>query len=153
MPFCTFTSPVGMLRITASDSTLISILFTDEKTETRVPVHPLLKEAVRQLQAYFNHELQRFDLPLQAEGTAFQIQVWKALLEVPYGRTASYLDIAKAIGNPKAVRAVGLANGKNPLTIVVPCHRIIGTNGKLIGYGGGLWRKEWLLRHEGAILL
>jgi methylated-DNA-[protein]-cysteine S-methyltransferase len=86
-------------------------------------------------------------------GTAFQQRVWQQLLTVPYGQTVSYQEIANALGNPKAVRAVGAANGQNPISIIAPCHRIIGSNGALIGYGGGLWRKEWLLKHEGGLLI
>ena len=146
-------TPIGPLYITADEKAITSILFGDEQTQPVFTEYPLLKEAEKQLQAYFEGKLREFDLPLRAEGTPFQQRVWLALRDIPYGKTASYLDIARAIGNPKAVRAVGLANGKNPLTIVVPCHRVIGSNGKLVGYGGGLWRKEWLLKHEGAILL
>jgi methylated-DNA-[protein]-cysteine S-methyltransferase len=100
-----------------------------------------------------NGERREFDLPLGLYGTAFQVRVWRQVLAVPYGQAATYQEIADAIGNPKAVRAVGGANGRNPLPLIVPCHRIIGRNGQLVGYGGGLWRKEWLLRHEGYLLL
>lgn len=100
---------------------------------------------IAQFEAYFAGRLQRFDLPLAARGTPFQQAVWRALCDIPYGETASYLDIANAIGNPKAVRAVGAANGRNPLSIIVPCHRVIGRNGSLTGYGGGLPIKRWLL--------
>lgn len=117
--------------------------------------HPLLEEVRHQLDAYFAGDLRCFDLPLDLEGTPFQRQVWQQLLSVGYGQTASYQDIAYAIDNPNAVRAVGAANGRNPVAIIVPCHRIIGSGGraKLTGYGGGLWRKEWLLRHEGVLLV
>ena len=117
--------------------------------------HPLLDEVQRQLDAYFAGGLRSFDLPLELDGTPFQRQVWQQLLSVGYGQIASYQAIAHAIDNPKAVRAVGAANGRNPVAIIVPCHRIIGSGGrpKLTGYGGGLWRKEWLLRHEGALLV
>ncbi|HGY55610.1 MAG TPA: methylated-DNA--[protein]-cysteine S-methyltransferase [Caldithrix abyssi] len=152
MVFCIIDSPVGKLRLSADDGAVTSILFVDEPVKNAATDDALLTEAADQLHAYFEGKLRRFDLPLRAEGTEFQKKVWQALRTIPYGQTASYLDIAKAIGNQKAVRAVGLANGKNPLTIVVPCHRVIGANGKLVGYGGGLWRKEWLLRHEGALL-
>jgi methylated-DNA-[protein]-cysteine S-methyltransferase len=109
----------------------------------------------RQLAAYFAGDLRCFDLPLALDGTPFQRQVWQQLLSVGYGHTASYQAIAHAIDNPKAVRAVGAANGRNPVAIIVPCHRIIGSGArpKLTGYGGGLWRKEWLLRHEGVLLV
>lgn len=108
-----------------------------------------LREPVRQLRAYFKGKLRQFDLPLAGEGTDFQKRVWKALCDVPYGQTASYGEIAAAIGQPTASRAVGMANGRNPISIIVPCHRIIGSNGKLVGYGGGLDRKISLLKLEG----
>ena len=108
-------------------------------------------EAVEQLKAYFAGELTNFDLPLVLTGTAFQRRVWWALADIPYGRTESYGSVATRVGNPKASRAVGMANNKNPIPIVLPCHRVIGANGQLVGYGGGLWMKEWLLRHEQAV--
>ncbi|MGH9061287.1 MAG: methylated-DNA--[protein]-cysteine S-methyltransferase, partial [Acidimicrobiales bacterium] len=107
-------------------------------------------EAVAQLDAYFAGTLTRFDLPLRMQGTAFQRQVWSALCEIPYGQTWSYGQLADRIGNSKACRAVGLANGRNPVSIVVPCHRVIGADGSLTGYGGGVDRKAWLLGHERA---
>ena len=106
-----------------------------------------------QLQEYFAGDRTSFDLPLAPKGTEFQVEVWRALLDVAAGDTASYADIAKTINRPKAVRAVGAANGQNPIGIIVPCHRIIGSNGKLTGYAFGLDRKAWLLRHEGALLI
>ncbi len=105
-------------------------------------------QAKQQLRAYFAKELRSFSLPLAVSGTEFQRRVWSALLTIACGETKSYLDLAKQIKSPKAVRAVGLANGKNPISIIVPCHRVIGSNGKLTGYGGGLPRKQWLLEHE-----
>lgn len=110
-----------------------------------------LREAVRQLQAYFRGQLRAFDLPLAAQGTAFQQRVWQALCEIPYGSTASYGEIACQIGQPTAARAVGMANGRNPLAIIVPCHRVIGSSGQLVGYGGGLHHKQTLLRLEGVL--
>jgi methylated-DNA-[protein]-cysteine S-methyltransferase len=107
-----------------------------------------LSEARAQLQAYFAGELRGFELPLAAEGTPFQQRVWRALCDIPYGETISYGELARRIGQPAAARAVGLANGQNPIAIVVPCHRVIGANGSLTGYGGGLERKRWLLAHE-----
>ena len=118
--------------------------------KARAYSNEITDEACRQLKAYFEGELREFDLPLAPKGTVFQNQVWRALQQVKYGETASYLDIAKAIGNPKAVRAVGMANGRNPIAIVVPCHRIIGSNKSLTGYAGGLPRKQYLLNLEGA---
>lgn len=109
---------------------------------------PALAPFIEQFEAYFAGRLQRFSLPLAARGTPFQQSVWQALCEIPYGETTSYLEIAEAIGNPKAMRAVGAANGRNPLSIIVPCHRVIGRSGKLIGYGGGLPIKRWLLALE-----
>jgi methylated-DNA-[protein]-cysteine S-methyltransferase len=110
----------------------------------------ITEEACSQLSAYFAKTRHEFDLPIDVKGTEFQTSVWKALQSIPYGQTVSYLDIAKHIGNPKAVRAVGLANGKNPIAIVVPCHRVIGSNKTLTGYAGGLARKQFLLNLEGA---
>ncbi len=146
---CFYPSPVGVLKIVATQSAVKEIRFTEEKGMVSMTEHALLKETVRQLEAYFNGSLRQFDLPLEPEGTSFQQKVWAALLTVPYGTTASYLDIAKAIGNPKAVRAVGMANGRNPIPIVIPCHRIIGSDGRLVGYSAGIERKIWLLKHEG----
>lgn len=145
--FVYLNSPIGWLLLTANEKALERIDFSEEPgtTATRSEI---LQEAVRQLGEYFTGSRQTFDLPLHLRGTPFQQQVWSALLQVPYGQTASYKDIAQAIGNPKAVRAVGLANGRNPIPIIVPCHRIIGANGQLVGYSSGLWRKEWLLKHE-----
>lgn len=145
-------SPLGLVEVTASEQGVVAVTFCDMP---RQPVQPqrLVQEAKRQLIAYFTQELSEFDLPLAATGTVFQQQVWQALTTVPYGQTASYGDIAKAINNPKGVRAVGLANGKNPIAIIVPCHRIIGANGTLTGYAGGLDKKAWLLAHEGARFL
>jgi methylated-DNA-[protein]-cysteine S-methyltransferase len=110
--------------------------------------HPVVTIAIHQLQAYFGGELTEFDVPLAPEGTAFQRTVWKALLEIPYGETRSYGELARSIGNPAAVRAVGAANGRNPIGIIVPCHRVIGSSGKLVGYGGGLPMKQMLLALE-----
>ncbi len=111
----------------------------------------VVADAARQLAEYFRGGRREFELELSFEGTEFQKRVWRSLLEVPFGHLASYKDIAEAVGKPKASRAVGAANGANPIAIIAPCHRVIGANGKLVGYGGGLWRKEWLLKHEGAL--
>lgn len=112
-----------------------------------------LQQCVTQLEEYFRRARKEFSISLQLQGTDFEKQVWKTLFDIPYGTTRTYMDIAKAIGNTKAVRAVGLANGKNPIAIIIPCHRVIGSDGRLTGYGGGIWRKKWLLKHEGAYLL
>jgi len=120
-----------------------------EATQTiRREASILLKETIRQLRAYFSGELEHFDLPLAPHGTPFQLEVWRRLCEIPYGETISYGELARRIGNPKASRAVGLANGSNPIPIIIPCHRVIGSNGKLTGYGGGLPIKQKLLALE-----
>ncbi|MBT1063994.1 methylated-DNA--[protein]-cysteine S-methyltransferase [Bowmanella sp. Y26] len=140
-------SPIGLIELCANPEGIQAITFVDTQTQAETDT-PILKKAAEQLAEYFNGHRQDFDLPLAAGGTAFQQQVWHALVSIPFGQTGSYLDIARKIGNPAAVRAVGAANGKNPLSIVVPCHRIIGSNGNLTGYAGGLERKAWLLQHE-----
>ena len=153
-------TPVGRLLVAGTDSGLKHVSFSTAHFSAP-EVAPqddwelndrALREPVKQLKAYFAGKLKQFDLPLAAEGTEFQQHVWKALRAVPFGKTASYGDIAKAVGNPAASRAVGLANGRNPIAIVVPCHRIIGSNGRLVGYGGGLSHKKTLLNLEGVML-
>lgn len=144
-------SPLGPIAVSAVEEGLTCVHTGAEEYRPEWGLEestPLLEAAAAQLAAYFAGSLTRFDLPLAASGTDFQHRVWAALCEVPYGTTATYGDIARAIGNPAAVRAVGLANGSNPLGIVVPCHRVIGANGKLTGYAGGMWRKERLLALE-----
>lgn len=148
-------SPVGRLKLLADDAALLAVLWDDEQPIKRFnpvqqhnPRHPILCLAAQQLTEYFTGQRQSFDVPLSMIGTDFQKQVWAALQQIPYATTCSYLDIAQAIDNPKAVRAVGAANGKNPLSIIVPCHRVIGKNGTLIGFGGGLDNKKTLLSLE-----
>src|SRR5450755_4374488 len=140
------------LRLVASDCGLRSIEFEPWRPPhgCRPGIHPIASEAARQLRAYFTGQLRRFDLPLDLQGTDFQLRVWRELERIPYGETRSYMQIAGAIGTPRAVRAVGAANGANPIPIVVPCHRVIGASGKLVGYGGGLPLKKRLLELEGA---
>lgn len=140
------------LRLTASPNGLRTIEFAPEQPPEieRNDHNPVIREAIRQLSAYLEHQLRRFDLPLDLQGTSFQLRVWQELLTIPYGETRSYLGIASAIGSPAAVRAVGAANGANPVAIVVPCHRVIGSSGKLVGYGGGLPLKKRLLELEGS---
>ena len=150
--FTCWESPVGLMEIGCSAVGLAALNFV-ERPRHPVSAAPILTDAAEQIAAYFAGTLTSFDLPLDLRGTDFQRRVWAQLLTVPFGQTATYLDIALALENPQAVRAVGAANGQNPISVVVPCHRIIGSDGKLIGYGGGLWRKEWLLRHEGSLLL
>ncbi len=145
-------SPIGMLALSGSDAGLHAVQFVDHAAPVPTPaaeVPDCLKEAYRQLQAYFGHELREFSLRCEPQiGTAFQRQVWAALVGIAHGSTASYLDVARLLNNPKSVRAVGAANGQNPLAIVWPCHRVIGADGSLTGYSGGLLRKRWLLAFE-----
>jgi methylated-DNA-[protein]-cysteine S-methyltransferase len=143
-----YSSDVGILEITGSEAGILSVGFVDGDTTNQDDVPECLKECVRQLDEYFNCKRKEFDLKLLTHGTDFQIKVWKELLTVPCGKTATYGEIAERTGNTKASRAVGNANNKNRIAILIPCHRIIGSNGKLTGYAGGLWRKEWLLEHE-----
>lgn len=150
-------TPVGPLRLAADDAGLHEIRFCDPDAAPPSPAagngsggEEVLAEAVRQLRAYFAGERRSFDLPLAPAGSEFQLAVWRGLRDIPYGRTESYGELARRIGRPKAIRAVGAANGANPLPIVVPCHRVIGADGSLTGYGGGLERKRTLLALEGA---
>lgn len=138
---------LGPVTFVEEDGALLAIS-THRSFEGMVQETSLIKEAYRQFCEYLNGERKKFDLPFHMKGTKFQKQVWTALCEIPYGETRSYKQIAEAIGNPKAVRAVGMANNRNPLLVVVPCHRVIGANGQLVGYAGGLDKKEFLLRLE-----
>lgn len=140
-------SPLGITKVVgdANGITEISVL-SEGKKSFKIP--DSLKECVVQLQEYFRGERKEFDFKINPQGTEFQQKVWQELLNIPFGKTMSYLDLSKKLGDVKAIRAVASANGKNPLWIVVPCHRVIGTNGSLTGYAGGLWRKKWLLEHE-----
>ena len=147
----TLLTPLGPLVLTGSDAGLGAITFLDESMTATAPaaVSECLRAAHQQLHAYFGRELRAFDLTYApACGTDFQRQGWGALLGIGYGRTASYLDVAKVLNNPKAVRAVGAATGQNPLALVWPCHRIVGADGSLTGYAGGMHRKKWLLEFE-----
>jgi methylated-DNA-[protein]-cysteine S-methyltransferase len=140
-------TPLGIAKIMGDEKGISGISVSDEgEVSTIIPIG--LQEAVSQLNDYFEGKRTAFDFKLNPKGTEFQQKVWKALLEVPYGKTRTYLEQSKILGDVKAIRAVASANGKNPLWIVVPCHRIIGTDGSLTGYAGGLWRKKWLLEHE-----
>jgi len=143
----TYDTVLGSVTFVEEDGTLLAVT-THRSYEGICQETPLIKEACRQLSEYLKGERKTFDLPLNPKGTDFQKRVWRALCDIPYGETRSYKQIAEAIGNPKAVRAVGMANNRNPITIVVPCHRVIGADGKLVGYGGGLEMKEFLLRLE-----
>jgi len=151
-------SPVGPLTLWGTDGVLHGLAMEDQRhrpasdldADRSTEDKSAFAEAARQLEAYFAGELRHFELPVQLDGTEFQRRVWSALVEIPYGETRSYGEIAAAIGRPGASRAVGLANGRNPIGIVVPCHRVVGADGSLTGYGGGLDRKRWLLELERA---
>jgi methylated-DNA-[protein]-cysteine S-methyltransferase len=145
-------TPVGELEITSSSNHLLSVLFV--KTEKNVlDKQPVLRseineEAKKQLSAFFKKDLTQFDLPLHPAGTDFQKSVWEELIKIPFGTTISYLTLAKRLGDANSIRAAASANGKNPIAIIIPCHRVIGADGKLVGYSGDMWRKQWLLNHE-----
>ncbi len=141
-------TPVGIAEIQGNEEGISKIVITGEKFVPSEEIHEELREAVFQMEAYFNGELKEFKLKLNPIGTSFQKKIWEALLEIPYGKTCSYLELSKKLGDVKAIRAVAAANGKNPLWIVIPCHRVIGSDGSLTGYAGGIWRKKWLLEFE-----
>lgn len=143
-------SPLGDIQVQATNKGICNVAFVNHQ-DTNVLANDHTEQCCKQLTDYFAGNLNTFTVPIDASGTQFQHQVWHALMAIPYGQTCSYGDIANRINNPKAVRAVGLANGKNPIAILVPCHRVIGKNGKLTGYAGGVERKEALLTLEGAL--
>ncbi len=151
--YTTFESPVGPLMLVGDSKGLRRVSFSSSKrsappgVDWKLAKEPFA-EVIRQLQAYFRGELKEFELPLAMEGTEFQLRVWNTLRTIPYGETITYAQLAERIGNPKAVRAVGLANGSNPIPIIVPCHRVIGSDGSLTGFGGGLATKKLLLELE-----
>lgn len=138
---------LGIVKI-IGDEKGISVISVSDEGEISASIPDVLQEPVLQLNQYFEGTRTDFDFLLNPKGTEFQQKVWKGLLEIPFGKTMSYLELSKKLGDVKAIRAVASANGKNPLWIVVPCHRVIGTDGSLTGYAGGLWRKKWLLEHE-----
>lgn len=140
-------TPLGIATIIGDEKGISVISVADEGALSSV-IPAVLQEAVSQLNDYFEGKRTDFDFVLNPKGTDFQQRVWKGLLEIPFGKSMSYMDLSKKLGDVKAIRAVASANGKNPLWIVVPCHRVIGTDGSLTGYAGGLWRKKWLLEHE-----
>lgn len=163
--FCRLASPVGELVLTASDAGLTGIYFPTSRhgppgvesedwveDDLRGAAGGILARASQQLQEYFAGMRTVFDVPLAAFGTAFEQRVWELLRAIPYGTTTSYGALARRLGDPRATRAVGTANGKNPIPIIVPCHRVVGAHGELTGFGGGIDRKRWLLEHEGALL-
>jgi methylated-DNA-[protein]-cysteine S-methyltransferase len=151
-------SPLGKLQLKASVSSLTAVRFvpSDEEETSAASedsLSPPLQKTKKQLDEYFKGERKAFDLPLEPHGTAFQQSVWKELKQIPYGSSITYKKLAQRLGDENKIRAVGRANGKNPLPIIIPCHRVIGANNHLVGYAGGIERKRWLLRHEGVLLL
>ena len=155
-----YQSPIGILEIQSNGDAISAILFTNSWKGTKLvedelnftlPQSAIIKACIQQLDEYFAGTRTEFSLNTWQSGTEFQQTVWKELCNIPYGRTISYLELSKRIRNVKAIRAVGTANGNNSISIIVPCHRVIGANGDLVGYGGDLWRKKWLLDHEGKI--
>jgi len=154
-------SPLGELEITANENAITAVLFVGswkqkEYQPERKPESPekseLISQCIKELREYFDGKRQTFEVPFEHNGTAFQLKVWEKLFEIPFGQTISYQELSRRIGNEKAIRAVGTTNGSNKIGIIVPCHRVIGKNGTLVGYGGDLWRKKWLLEHEQNVL-
>ncbi len=143
-----YKTPIGTAKIVGNENGISSVTVIDDEIETTLNIPESLQNCVQQLDEYFNGSRTEFQLKLNPEGTDFQKRVWNELLNVSYGKTRSYLEQSKKLGDPKAIRAVASANGKNPIWIIIPCHRIIGSDGSLTGYAGGLWRKKWLLAHE-----
>ena len=153
MPIVYYRTPVGIAKITAEDDFITAISITDgEDIIIEAPEADVLKMAIDQLGEYFAGKRKKFDLPIKQSGTDFQQQVWQQLLNIDYGTTISYAQLSNQMKSPLAIRAIAAANGKNSLWIVVPCHRVIGSDGSLTGYAGGLWRKQWLLEHEATTL-
>ena len=152
-----YKSPIGLIRISGTETYISEMIFEDEATTSPVNgaseiIFPsLIIHAIEQLIQYFQGQLRNFDLPVNQNGTEFQKTVWHELVNIPYGKTISYLELSRRLGNPKVIRAAASANGKNNICIVVPCHRVIGSKNDLVGYAGGLWRKKWLLSLENKI--
>lgn len=144
-----YDSPIGLIEVKASNQGITSVFFVEKKTE-ETNKNKIIDDCLSQLDQYFAKKRKNFEIPLDITGTDFQKKVWSELLKTPFGKTFSYLDIAIALGDKNSIRAVGNANGKNPIAIIVPCHRVIGADGKLVGYAGGIERKRWLLEFEGA---
>ena len=141
-------TPLGVAKLEGDEHGLVATTVLDNSEEITEIIPEVLEDAVYQLREYFEGDRKTFDLELNPQGTDFQKKVWEALLQIPFGKTNSYMQLSKTLGDPKAIRAVAAANGKNPLWIIVPCHRVIGSDGSLTGYAGGLHRKKWLLAHE-----
>ena len=141
-------SPIGVIEIVGTEEGVTAVDFVRRRPRSATRPHPALRAAVAQIDEYFCGKRKEFSLDLLLEGTEFQKKAWRELVRIPYGETASYGQVARAVGRSKAGRAVGQANHRNPISIIIPCHRVIGSDGSLVGYGGGLWRKRWLLDHE-----
>lgn len=142
-------TPVGFIEVTGSEKGIRSLYFLNFKVRIKRVPHQL-HDCVEQIEEYFSGSRHSFSLPLDLTGSPFQLKVWEETLKIPFGQTASYQELAVKVGNPNAFRSVGGANARNPVSIIIPCHRVLGQHGKLVGYAGGLWRKKWLLEHEHA---
>ena len=147
-----YKTPIGTAEIIGSPAGVQKISILETEGETSVDIPDFLQECVQQLEEYFFQERKEFSFKMDLKGTDFQKRVWNALLEIPFGETISYAEQSERLGDLKAIRAVASANGKNPIWLAIPCHRVIGKNGELTGYAGGIWRKKWLLEKEGGIL-
>jgi methylated-DNA-[protein]-cysteine S-methyltransferase len=146
-----YESPLGLLQIGGTDHYIGELSFVDNKDQLihgEPGITEIMHQCTEQLIEYFHGKRQQFDLPIHQAGTEFQLRVWNKLMDIPYGKTISYLDLAKKLGDPKVIRAAATTNGKNKIAIIVPCHRVIGSDRSLTGYSGGMWRKKWLLQHE-----
>lgn len=146
-----YKTPIGTAAIVGDELGIQSVSVLDEDIESSSEIPEFAKDCVQQLEEYFAGERVEFNLKLNPQGTDFQQSVWNELLTIPFGKTRTYLEQTKKIGDPKAIRAVASANGKNPIWIIIPCHRVIGSDGSLTGYAGGIWRKKWLLEHESPV--
>lgn len=144
-------TPIGSLEIEGDDNGIAAITYLNEEVTQTIDIPASLQEVVTQLEEYFEKKRSTFSLKLNPKGTDFQRKVWQELQTIPFGKTASYLEMAKNLGDPKVIRAAASANGKNPISIIIPCHRVIGSDGSLTGYAGGLHRKKWLLDHESPV--
>jgi len=146
-----YESPIGLLRIGGTDQYIAELTYVDNQdqiTRGEPGISDVIHQCTEQLIEFFQGRRREFNIPVHQEGTEFQKRVWGELMEIPYGRTISYMDLAKRLGDPKVIRAAASTNGRNNISIIVPCHRVIGSDKTLVGYGGGLWRKKWLLQHE-----
>ena len=147
-----YRSEIGPFEVIGKQKGILAMTFNKDPLVTDHDLPACMTECLRQLEEYFKGRRRKFNIPLLLKGTDFQKAVWRQLQKIPFGRTASYGDVARAIGRPRAFRAVGNANNKNPIPLIIPCHRVIGSDGKLVGFGGGIWRKQWLLDHEKSLI-